>query len=60
MRTIKKGLVTINNKTADAYRAYLADDSKGLDYHLVVKKESAQKLALLKEKAKAKAKAISK
>jgi hypothetical protein len=31
-----------------------------LDYHLVVKKESAQKLAMLKEKAKAKAKATSK
>lgn len=40
---MKKGLVTINNKTAEAYRAYLADNSSCLDYHLVVKKESALK-----------------
>lgn len=57
---MKKGLVTIKNKTAEAYRAYLADNSSCLDYHLVVKKESARKLKMLKAKAKAKAKAASK
>ena len=57
---MKKGLVTIKNKTAEAYRAYLANDSSCLDYHLVVKKESARKLKMLKAKAKAKAKAASK
>lgn len=54
MTTVKKGLVTINNKTAEAYRAYLANDSQSSDYHLAVKKESAQKLEMLKAKAKAK------
>lgn len=55
MRSMKKGLVTINNKTADAYRAYLDDNSSSLDYHLVLQEESARKLAMLKAKAKTKA-----
>lgn len=55
MTTIKKGLITIKNKTADAYRAYLSDDSKSIDYHLAVKQESTKKLQMLKEKAKAEA-----
>ena len=53
MTTIKKGLVTIKNKTADAYRAYLANDSRSYDYHLAVQRESSEKLAMLKAKAKA-------
>lgn len=53
MTTMKKGLITIKNKTADAYREYLSNPSKSVDYHLAVKRESSLKLQMLKEKAKA-------
>jgi hypothetical protein len=53
MATIKKGLITIQNKTADAYTEYLSNPLKSSDYHLAVKQESSLKLKLLKEKAEA-------
>lgn len=53
METIRKGLITIKNKTADAYREYLSDPLKSTDYHLAVKQESSLKLKMLQETAKA-------
>ena len=52
MTTTKKGLISIKNKTADAYREYLSNPSGGNDYHLAVQKESNLKLQKLKQKAK--------